>query len=104
MWCIPEALYLPGLGQASGRLEGTVTFDWAWEKGRRWVSSLCPGHPAAMHGLETQQRSQALRGTLWMDSEALPLVTVLGDATGLCGTGSVGMLSAADNKTQATVD
>lgn len=43
------------------------------------MSSLCPGHLAAMHGLEAEQRGRALRGILLVDSEALPPLTVLGD-------------------------
>lgn len=68
------------------------------------MSSLCPGHLAAMHGLEAEQRGRALRGILLVDSEALPPLTVLGDATGPCGTGSVRVLLTANNVTQVIVD
>lgn len=45
-----------------------------------------------------------MRAILWVDSEALPTLVVLDDATGPYGTGSLGMLLAINNKTQVVVD
>lgn len=39
------------------------------------------GHQAGSHSLEVEQKIQALRGILLVDSEALPTLIVLGDAT-----------------------
>lgn len=50
------------------------------------MSTLCAlGHLAGAQCLETEQRIQALRGILLVDSEALSTLAVLGDAPGPYG-------------------
>lgn len=69
------------------------------------MSSLCvPGHLAGAQCLEAEQRIQALRGILLVDSEALLTLVVLGYAPGPYGTGSVGMLLTTNDKAQVMVD